>query len=314
VGAGQPPVAPARVRLFVAGARTWAPAVFLSGIMMLNPKTSDLDRPNFTKRNVQPPAAQYVSADDLLLVQSMNSHATTLVEVRGRLLLPDNSVQRILYTHTPNRDRSSKAEPIAFGPGYLLSLMAVPTATDVRRGDTFITLGLTSGAAAANPATHVLAQDYLSSSEAMGWPGSPVHSSIAGVGTLRTFLGTAPAIGVNVSETVPTNARWRILGFNFALTTSAVVGNRSVHFALSNGVFDAFRTPALTPQTASTTVSYYCSAIQSRQTSVANLATIEIAENLWAPQGWTLRTIVTGMDAGDLFGAPTLYVEEWLEE
>jgi hypothetical protein len=282
--------------------------------MVLNPTLAQLDRPNFAKRNVQPPAMQYIGPEDLLLVQSMNSHATTRVEVRGRLLLPDNTVQPIRYVHTPNRDRSSRADAIPVGGGYLLSLMAVPDAVDVRRGQCFVTLGLTSGAATSNPATHVLAQDYLSSSEAMGWPGSPVHGSAEGVGNLRVIVGTQPAVGQEIDETVPTNARWRAIAMTAELVTSAAVGNRIVTLRAVTPGGVAAGWVSIYSHPAATLGDYVFGNTQSRQANAFGAVLVEIPPYIPLLQGWELETFTSGLQAGDQWSAPVLWVEEWLEE
>lgn len=302
------------LRAVVAGVRSWAPAVFLSGAMVLNPPITALDRPNFVKRAVQPPSNLYVGPEDVILVQSMNSHATTNVEVRGRLLLPDNTVQPIRYIHVPNRDRSSKAEAIPMGSGYLLSLMAVPDANDVRRGQTFVTLGLTSGAATSNPATMVLAEDYISSSEAMGWPGSPVHGSIEGVGNIRAFTGTAPAVGAVISETVPTNARWKLRAIQTTLFTSAVAGARQVDVRITVGGFIVLECTSNVTQGPGTLAQYVFSLNPQRFAIADTEYEQPLPPDLWLPQGSTIVVEARGMDAGDGFNAPHLYVEEWLEE
>lgn len=272
------------------------------------------DRVNFARRQVPPPAANYLGADDLLAVQTLCSHATTTVEIHGRILRPSGDVLPLRYVHTPNRDRSVKVEFFTIGEGFLLSWVVFPTSLDVRRGQLFATLAVTRGGTVSTTLMQVLAQDYLSSSEAMGWPGSPVHSSIEGVGNLRAITPTTPAAGAEISETVPTNARWRVIGFTFNLITSAVAGNRVVRLNIDDGTNVQVIVGNSAAQTAGLAARYNIASFGNWLGLVANHYSLPLPPNLWIPQGWRLRTATSGIDAGDTMIQPQLYVEEWLEE
>jgi hypothetical protein len=89
----------------------------------------------------------------------------------------------------------------------------------------------------------VLLQGYVTDTSRLSFPGSPIRSSIEGPGVLRSITGTNPAANAEISETVPTNARWRVHAIRFTLVTDANVANREVALTLDDGAAVFARSP-----------------------------------------------------------------------
>lgn len=145
----------------------------------------------------------------------------------------------------------------------------------------------------------------------------PIPSGTSGItsgrGTLLTIVGTDPAAGVEITETVPAGQRWRIAAFRIELVTDATVPGRVLAIFVDDGTNNFFKTTATGVQAASVTRSYSCGA------SVPNLSLLFGGEQVaWPSQlvlsaGDRIRTVTINLAAGDDFTAPILLVEQWPE-
>ena len=138
--------------------------------------------------------------------------------------------------------------------------------------------------------------------------------SIDGPGVLRSITGTNPAADVEISETVPTNARWRVLAIQFSLVTDANAANREVALTLDDGTTVFARVPSGFTHVASTTI-VYSSFHHAPRFTVAQDTTKNFPLPRVDLQGsFRLATVTTARQATDNYGAPQLLVEEWIED
>jgi hypothetical protein len=243
----------------------------------------------------------------------LNSHPTLQIEVRGRFMAPDGTVQPLRYIHTPASNATATTEVFSLGEGWLLGLEARATIPP-RRGQTFVRLGLARGdITVAGEATQTLAQDYVVGEYTVTWPGGLIRHNTEGPGLTRIVVGTTPGAGNEILETVPTNVRWRVHGVRFSLTTSAAVANRRVRLLYKAPTADYQVFSAADVQAASLALSYNWS------TDTRNHGTRldQLREALPVTgvllSGHQIGTDTNNLQAGDQFGAPELWVEEWLE-
>jgi len=161
----------------------------------------------------------------------------------------------------------------------------------------------------------LLSAQYITDHKVIQWPPGFVESSVEGPGLLRSITGTDPAAGSEITETVPTNARWRLRGIRFELATSADVADRRVLLIIDDGasVFTAIVVEAI--QTADLTRAYNFYSIAPRE-SVFTVGNIEspLPEDLMLLQGWRIRTSTVNLQAADDYGAPQRLVDEWIEK
>lgn len=147
-----------------------------------------------------------------------------------------------------------------------------------------------------------------------GW-GGVFEGSLSGFGNVRSIAGTDPAAGLEISETVPTNARWRLKVLRGALVTTANTGDREPHLRLTDGTNDIFYLPAGASQTASLTRNYQWSNIGAQVDAAVSTERAKImVESLQILQAYTVGTTTSNIQANDNWGAPRLLVEEWIEE
>lgn len=133
-------------------------------------------------------------------------------------------------------------------------------------------------------------------------------------GFVRSVLGTDPAAGAEVSETVPTNARWKLHSIIASLVTDGTVANRNVNWIIDDGTTTLYTSNDNTNHAATTTASHILSENQTRGTigTIYNSPMNPVGLVLF--QGWRIRTSTTNLQAGDNWAAPQIFVEEWIEE
>jgi hypothetical protein len=256
----------------------------------------------------------YLSGDDHLRITTFNAAAGVELAIEGRYLDLDGRLVPSGGRHVPNTDRTAASTLIRLGEGWLLDVTVRASAGTPRRGQCFALLELVRGFTGAVVPVALLSQGYVTDTARFGWPQSIVQHSTEGRGVIRAITGTDPAAGVEISETVPTNARWELLAIGFALVTDATAANREVTLTLDNGTSVYTRSPSRVNHTASLTRTY--SAFQSPSLAAV---TTDPTLNLQLPRlvlsdGHRIRTATSNLQAGDNYGAPQLLVEEWIED
>jgi hypothetical protein len=260
------------------------------------------------------PSALYVTRADQLYLRSFCSQTGVVLMLRARVLQPDGEVVQVNMQHTPASDRSAVTTRQDLGEGYLLGLAVNIDTGSARRGALFVQAGLVRGGAVGSEFCQTLVADALADGQHVGWPGGRVIQSVDGPGFIRRVTGTNPAAGSEISETVPTNARWKLRGVAFALVTSAAVANRRVHLIIDDGAAAVIDAACSVVQTASLTRTYFATAWGYDFVAQDSNLYIDLPPDLVLFQGWRVRTATTLLDVGDDFGPPGLYVEESPEE
>lgn len=276
--------------------------------------TTHPPRAQITRELVQPPARLYLTLNDRLYIRSRNSLASVVLRIAGRVLTPEGEIVPFSFSHTPATDRTASFESFQLAEGYLLSAVVFPTTAAPIRGQTFVEIGFVRGTGGAGDVVDVLAKDYVAEAEPLAFPGSPIRSSLEGPGALRSFTGTNPAAGVEVVETVRTNARWRLRSISFPLVTDANVASRRVHLQFDDGTTSFLDTSTVNAQAASLTRIYDCTPGPSTPASANLQIYLSIPQDAMLLAGSRIVTSTTNLLAGDDFGAPELQVEEWLED
>lgn len=272
------------------------------------------DPVHFRRALVSPPSRVYIGRDDRVFLRSRNSLAGVALTLAGRFQHPDGQVVPVNFNHTPNTDRSAALISERFGEGYLLSALVFPSTGTPRRGQCFVELGILRGVEAAAAMVHILAADYVTASEALAFPGSIVRSSVDGPGMLRSITGTDPAANTEITEAVPTNARWAFHGAYFTLVTDANPANRRVFVTLSDGANVYLASVSASTQAASSTEYYSVGGHGVSSASVSGVHFVPLPDAIPMFQGWQIDTLTSNMQVGDNYSAPQITVEEWIEE
>lgn len=255
------------------------------------------------------------TGDDNLRVVSVNSKTGVALKIQGRRLDENGKIQTFAFDHVPNTDRTVKTTNQQFGAGALLNLTVFASSGTPLVGQTFVIVQLIRGLTGATIVLGTLLQGYVTTTQGLGWPGSPIVSSTEGEPAVRVIDGTTPAAGVNFSETVPTGARWELLSCVGVFVTSAAPGQREVFLILQDSVTNfVWRAMPGIIQNPSQTFGYQFSA----GTTFQQLALgTQVSQSIPSPNvmlsGMTFRSGVVSLSPGDQFSDVHYVVREWLE-
>jgi hypothetical protein len=256
---------------------------------------------------------EFTGADNLRLSVA-NSLAGCVVEIHYRIARRNGDIVANVQTFFPTADRVLTRVDFNIGDGYLLNVTAFASNGAPKRGQTFIKLQVIHGAGAAATVLGTVLQGYVTATQDLGWPGSPIQTSTDGDGFTRYLTGTDPAPGFEIVETVPTNARWEVLAISMFLTTNATVADRRPGVAFTDSVNTYFRSPATATIPASTTTNSYWS--QATPVNPAVRSDVPIAalpRGLRLLAGHQIIGATNLLQAGDDYAAPKLLVQEWLD-
>lgn len=259
-------------------------------------------------------APWWFTGEDALRLVVINSLVGVSVTLQGRFL-PRGGVRPDPFVHvvTPSSDRMPSTFDRPLGDGFLLNCSLIVTSGAPLVGHTYVMLQVIRGSTGATIVLGCLLGGYVTAMQHVAYPGSPIESSIAGGGVLRTILGTDPPAGAEVSETVPAGARWELLALAATLVADATPANRLPSLLLDAGgnAFTRVIQPVLTAASGSN--AYYWAQGLPVETGLGGvpLAGIPTAPVLLA--GGRFRTATSAMQAGDNWTAPLFVVREYLE-
>lgn len=237
-----------------------------------------------------------------LLIESY-SNATRTLQIRGF-----THDAQIVADHITNSDRSLASSSVRI-TSVPVTLTVRASATGVQRGACYVKIWLrVEGIVVA-----LLGAGYVTDTNTMIWPGGLNESSIDGPGLIRSITGTNPAAGVEISDSVPTGARWKIRSLSFTLVTDATVSNRVVRLQTKFGTNLFSMISANTLQTASLTWTYSHDLNGENLEASGNLLLMLKLPDMILPADYNIQTDTLNLQAGDNFSAPTMSVEEWIE-
>jgi hypothetical protein len=157
----------------------------------------------------------------------------------------------------------------------------------------------------------VIWQGFFNAVTGNGWPLTPGKEIGDGPGVIRSIVGSVPAAGADISETVPVFHRWILLNIQAALTTGAAVANRSPLWLIDDGSNQIFRSVSFQAQVASTVIRYQ--AFNNLQTAAAINGSFPL--NMPIPQpvrgGYHIQTSTVNIQAADQWTAPIYQFLEW---
>jgi hypothetical protein len=167
------------------------------------------------------------TGEDVLKLSVVNAFAGISVAIHFRLLDRKGRIVANRYTFVPTTDRSLTTTEFGIGEGYLLNV-SVFTEGVSEAGGTYVRLQVIRGRGAAATVLGTIVQGYVTTSQDLAWPGSPIERADEGAGYYRIVTGTTPAAGSTWSETVPTGATWEPIAIACQLVASAAVATRSI--------------------------------------------------------------------------------------
>jgi len=268
---------------------------------------------SFAVREIPPPASSYIGPDDYLSLEVRNSIAAQAISFHWRLLRADGQLILGSHTYWPTADRAVNTWQVRLAEGFLLGCV-VGGGTTAAPGAVYARLLLLRGGGGGVAVAQVLLAGYVVAGAGLVWPYPRFVGPSEGPGRLRVIVGTDPAAGAEILETVPSGARWRVLTVYAALQASATVATRYPTLWAAQDTNMLFQTAPVVGQPASTL--YYYSWMRGVDTySLAGYPQMTqlTLPDLWLTVGQRIGTSTAGFQAGDNWSAPVLYVEEWIE-
>ncbi|MGH2626575.1 MAG: hypothetical protein ACRDHY_08000, partial [Anaerolineales bacterium] len=178
----------------------------------------------------------------------------------------------------------------------------------------YVLVQVIRGLSGATVVLQTLLEGYVTSQQHLAWPGSPHIQSLEGPGVPRFLTGTNPAAGVEISETVPTGARWALLTVAWSLVTSAAAGTRRSILVFVLAGTGYWRSPSPQSQGAGLTQNYFWSVGLPHETVLlasTPVGGLQPGQNL--PETLQFVSVTENFDAADNYGAPVFTLHEWLE-
>jgi hypothetical protein len=256
----------------------------------------------------------YLTGEDNFRLTTWGAVAGAVVVIEGRIADDAGCTVPLVETQIPQSDRSAKVSIFPAREGLLLNIQArVSTGTAVV-GAVGVLLELVRGRDGAVQPLGTLLQGYATSATRLAWPGSGITPLTAGAGRLRAIVGTDPAANVEISEAVPTGARWKLRSFRFVLVADANVANRAVVLTIDDGANVLFETASAVAVTAGQTATFNALAGSPFFTYGTLAYHIPLPPDLVLPAGARVRTVTANRQVGDNYGAPTYLVEEYIEQ
>lgn len=255
----------------------------------------------------------YLTGDDNLRITTIGALANAVLAIEGRLVTPEGVAIPIAERHVPSSAYATLTQILPMSEGILTHLQVRATSGAALRGHCFAVVEVVRGGGTNAQPLGTLLADYVTATGRLAWPGSPIASSTAGAGRVRSITGTDPAAGVELAETVPAGVRWRLLSLTANLVTSAVVATRVVRFLMDDGASMFFRTNGSAGQGASNAFQYSFASGASVPGTPSVDILVPAPSALILSAGSRIRTSTQAIDPGDNWGPPQYLVEEWLE-
>lgn len=257
--------------------------------------------------------ALWIARNQQIRMSVWNSDSNvSLIIAIARMLYPNGDVVDVPMQISPTSDRAVTAANFEVGQGWLIEAFAFASGTTPDRGQTYIVMDVLN--TKFSLATSVVMSGYITGESVPSFPFGIQEGAQSGKGKIRAITGTNPAAGAEISETVPTNALWKLKAMIFSLTTDANVTDRSVALLIGDGTNTIHDFVAQTVQTASTTIRYQVTHFGYQPTAIFSEIYIPTVDELFLPAGFTIDTFLVSGQAGDNFTAPQMLVEEWIQE
>ncbi|TAL44757.1 MAG: hypothetical protein EPN91_03750 [Salinibacterium sp.] len=260
------------------------------------------------------PEPYLFTGEDALQIDSFASVAGLTLTISGVMLGEGLQLLPFSFTHTPASNRTLVTTRTSVGSGWLQHLRVVVSTGTPLVGQVFVFARACRGVTSVALPLGTIISGYLTANSDLFWPGVAPTSPLEGAGAIRSITGTTPGPGLEISEVVPTGARWDLLSFRAQLVTSAVVTGRIAQFILDDGANLYGEYAATDPITASQTGSWTFSTagFTPRAQGGFNI-NIGSPVGVRLAAGHRIRTLTINIQAADQYSAVQYLVREWLE-
>lgn len=244
-----------------------------------------------------------------------NAASSVRVVLSGRWI-PDDEDRTVPFSHpiVPTTNRAASTLDVRLGKGCLISAQLAIAGGAPAVGQCFGIISVGQGEGASYTDLETLVAGDVTAANRLAWPGSPVVSTLAGAGAVRTITGANPGAGAEIAETVPTGARWELISFNAQFNASAAVASRIPSIVLDDGSNIFYRLGVAAAITASQVRQInWAQGMPTAGVDANNTVFVTIPIRIVLGSAYRIRTITTGIDAGDTYTVIKYLVREWIE-
>lgn len=268
----------------------------------------------FKARGILPPSGVYITQDDTIQLRSWAPLTAQTVRVTLRILNNGGIVVPTQTTIVVTANGATvQLNTIEADEGFLISASIDGDAT--RRGFCFCQLVIRRGLGSGDSTLgSVLCSGYVSQYDFLAWPNGTIASSVDGRGGMRIVIGTNPAAGAEVSETVPGGVEWIVRSVAVALVTSAAAGTRRPALVFDDGAGNTVGHSVIASGVGagvSLTIAW-SAGVQVQTGNVIYSA--PLVQEVRLRSGWRILTSTNAIDVGDDYGAPRMLVEEFISQ
>lgn len=259
------------------------------------------------------PGPVFTGEDNLRVETWANAAALTLT-IEGAFLNISGELTTIQRDFVLTGNRVLQTFDVDLGEGWLIQLQARLSAGTAVLGGCYVRLSAIRGFTGATIRRGLIASGFVNSQQFIGYPGATLLSMLDGAGQLRSITGATPAAGAEISETVPTGARWELLTFFYRLVTAVAAANRTPNLLLDDGANTVFQIASNAAQTASLTEQYsYFQGVNRAGLDVSSTVQLPIPTGNRLGAGFRIRTLTPALQAADQFSIVQYLVREWPE-
>lgn len=258
--------------------------------------------------------ARYLTDTETLRLTVFNAAASVRVSLRARKVDREGCTKPSGNEKTPTTDRTANVVDVKPGEGWLVGAAAILVAGAPGDGLTYVVLSIGIGDGANFTETEVLASGTITAAKRVSWPDSPMLGPLDSPGALRSIAGTSPGAGAEITETVPTGARWEVIAFGARFTASAAAANRFPRLTIDDGGAVPYIDEGVlaTAQTANQVARYTWREGLNAQINQINFNG-GLPELTAIPAASRIKTITTGIQAGDQWDQVQYLVRERIE-
>ena len=264
---------------------------------------------------IQHPAPFLFTGEEAIQLDVLNSTAGVTLQISGAMLGTGLELLPFAVSMVPTSNRIVTTLRFPVDSGWLQHIRVIVTAGSPQEGNCFVFVRVCRGTLSGALVLGTLAGGYVTPNTDLYWPEGPFQKPTDGAGWPQQIGITTPGAGTDFVMTVPTNARWEIVGVSMRLTASAAVANRLPRLIIDDGSNTLFEAPAPAAITAGQAmrVSWGAGAggpVVFDSTSPGAYSS-PIPNDIYLPAGFRVLSQTGGLDVADQWAAGNMLVREW---
>jgi hypothetical protein len=261
------------------------------------------------------PGALFVDGNYSLRLNAWCSVAGVTLALRSRFLRSvDGELVDAADQLAPTNNRLLTTSDVQLGVGFPLNVQVFALAGTPTIGQCFAQVQIVRGKGPASFALATVLQGYVTATQALSWPGSPIQSSLDGDGAVASFQLGSPAAGAQFTTTVPTNARRRLNACHTFFTADGTVANRVIGLDILDGTGILAQSMFTQNVTAGQVITPTWMGGYGAQTVTPTLRVgLSLQPDMPLLAGYVITSHVDNMQAGDQWSGPSFLFREWLD-